>query len=86
LSAYTFPQEARIERVRLDAEYLHVDLMDGRKVSIPLSWIPTLAEAPSEEREKYEINPSRTMLTWDPARCGINDELTIANYLGVGER
>ena len=82
ISAYTFPRESRIDRVRFDAEYLHIDLTDGRKLAIPLRWIPTLAEASAEEREKYEINPGRTMLIWDPANCAINDELAIADYLG----
>ncbi len=81
ISAYTFPREARIEQVRFDDQYLHVVLADGRKVSVPLSWIPTLASAPPEEREKYEISPSRRMLVWDPAKCAINDELSIADYL-----
>ena len=86
VSAYTFPHEARIEQVRFDPEYLQVVLTDGRKLSVPLRWIPTLAAAPPEEREKYEINPSRTMLVWDPAKCAINDELSIADYLNPGRR
>lgn len=53
VSAYTFPIEARIHRVDFDAEYLHVQLTDGRKLSVPLWWIPTLYNAPAEEREKY---------------------------------
>ena len=86
VSAYTFPREARIEQARFDAEYLHVDLEDGRRLSVPLHWIPTLAGAPPEEREKYEINASRTMLVWDPARCSINEELSITDYLSPGPR
>ena len=86
VSAYTFPREARIEKVRFDHESLHVGLADGRRLSVPLCWIPTLADAPPEEREKYEINPSRTMLVWDPTKCAINDELSIADYLNPGDR
>ncbi len=48
----------------------------------PENGLPCLA--PLEELEKYEINPSRTMLVWDPARCAINDELSIADYLNPG--
>lgn len=81
-SAYTFPSEARIHAVYFDEEYLHVDLIDGRKLSLPLWWIPTLHNAPPEEREKYEINRNRTMLIWNPDRCTINDEVRIADYLG----
>jgi hypothetical protein len=82
ISAYTFPREARIHQVHFDEEYLHVELTDGRKLSVPLWWIPTLYNAPPEEREKYEINRSRTMIIWDPDKCAINDELRIADYLG----
>ena len=52
VSAYTFPREARIHTVRFDDEYLHVELTDGRMLSIPLWWIPTLHNASAEEREK----------------------------------
>jgi hypothetical protein len=82
ISAYTFPNEARIHQVSFDDEYIHVELTDGRMLSIPLWWIPTLHNAPAEEREKYTINRSRTMIVWDPGKCGINDELRIADYLG----
>jgi hypothetical protein len=81
VSAYTFPSEARIHRVRFDDKYIHIELMDERILSIPLWWIPTLYNALPEEREKYEINQSRTMLVWDPDKCAINDELRIADYL-----
>ena len=84
LSAYTFPREACIHLVRFDKEYMHVELTDGRVLSVPLWWIPTLHNATPEEREKYEINRSRTMIIWDPDKCAINDEVCIADYLGVG--
>ena len=83
LSAYTFPQEACIHRVWFAAERLHVELTDGREVAIPLWWIPTLHNAAPEDREKYEINQGRTMITWNPDQCGINDELRIADYLAA---
>ena len=86
ISAYTFPREARIHQVRFDDEYLQVELTDGRKLSVPLWWIPTLYNAPAEEREKYEINQSRTMLIWNPNRCAINDELRIADYLSPPQK
>ena len=48
LSAYTFPREARIHRVRFDDEYIHLELTDGRILSVPLRWIPTLYNASAE--------------------------------------
>ncbi|MCB0210385.1 MAG: DUF2442 domain-containing protein, partial [Anaerolineae bacterium] len=63
-------------------EYIHVTLTDGRRLSVPLWWIPTLYNATAEEREKYAINQSRTALIWDPEICAINDEFRITDYLG----
>ena len=82
LSAYTFPGEARIHSVRFDDEYIHLELTDGRILSVPLRWIPTLYNASAEDREKYELDRGRTMLIWDPEKCVINDELRVADYLG----
>ena len=82
ISVYTFPREACIHQVRFDEEYVHVELTDGRVLSVPLWWIPTLYNALPEEREKYTLNRSRTMIIWDPNKCAINDELRIDAYLG----
>jgi hypothetical protein len=80
-SAYTFPQVSLIHDVRFDEEYIHVDLTDGRILSIPLWWIPTVHNASPEERLKFEISRSRTMIIWDPDKGEINDELRIEDYL-----
>lgn len=81
ISAYTFPTETRIHQVRFDDNYIHIELTDERILSIPLWWIPTLYNASPEEREKYEVNHSRDMIIWDPDKCGINDEIAIADYM-----
>lgn len=82
VSAYTFPHEVRIHQVNFDDEYIHVMLTDGRKLSVPLWWIPTLYNAAAEDREKYAINQSRTALVWDPETCAINDEFRVLDYFG----
>jgi len=61
-SAYTFPREALLHRVRIDEDHMHLELTDGRMLSMPLSWIPTLHNATPEEREKYEISQDRKMI------------------------
>ncbi len=81
ISAYTFPTEAHLHHVRFDDEYIHLELTDGRRLSVPLWWIPTLYNAAPKEREKYEINRSRTVVIWDPEKCAINDELRLVDYL-----
>jgi len=81
-SDYTFPNDdPRIDRVWFDAEYMQVELEDGRRLFVPLWWIPSLYHAPPEEREKYRISKSRRMIFWDPDECTINDEVRIRDYL-----
>ncbi|GIK73105.1 MAG: hypothetical protein BroJett021_20930 [Chloroflexota bacterium] len=80
-SAYTFPSEALIHKVRFDDQYIHLDLTDGRILSIPLSWIPTLHNAAPAERQKFTISRDRKALIWDPDVRTINDELFIDDYL-----
>jgi len=82
INEYTFPTEVHIHEVKFDEKYMHVELTDGRIISIPLWWIPTLHNASDEDRDKFQINLSRKMIIWDPEKCGINDEINIADYLG----
>ena len=85
LSDYTFPKEVKIAGVRFDETYMHVTLTDERIISIPLKWIPSLYHAKPVDREKYKINQTKRMLVWDPAKCEINEEIRIEDYLGAGK-
>ena len=79
---YTFPKDATIHAVRIDEKHIHIELTDQRILSIPLWWIPTVHNASVEDRQKFEISQSRTMIIWNPDKCGINDEINITDYLG----
>ncbi len=46
--------DERVMDVRFDADYLIVDLMDGRTISTPLLWFPRLAKATAEQRAHWE--------------------------------
>jgi hypothetical protein len=47
-----------ISEVRIDDEVLGFSLADGRFISVPLAFYPTLALATREERGHFEINGS----------------------------
>lgn len=47
--------DERVKGVRIDADTLTVDLMDGRTISVPLAWYPRLANATPEQRVRWEI-------------------------------
>lgn len=46
--------DERIADVRIDDDYLTVELMDGRIVSAPLAWYPRLLDATPEARARWE--------------------------------
>jgi hypothetical protein len=55
-SAYTFPRESLIHNVRFDDDdYIHIELTDGRVLSVPLWWVPSVHNAPMEERDQPAI-------------------------------
>jgi hypothetical protein len=82
IEEYTFPKDAYIHAVRFDENFMRVALTDQRELSIPLWWIPTVYNASTKDREKFEISQDRTMIIWDPEKTSINDEINIADYLG----
>lgn len=86
IDKYMFPAEAHIHTVRFDEKYMHIELTDQRILSIPLWWIPTIYNASEEDRNKFEINQSRTMIIWDPEKCGVNDEISVADYMGPAKK
>ena len=45
--------DERIADVRIDDDYLTVELMDGRIISAPLAWYPRLLDATPEARANW---------------------------------
>lgn len=80
-TAYTFPEADLLDQVELDEESIHLRFTDGRILSIPLWWIPTVYHAAPEDRAKFEISRDRKMIIWDPEHGAINDELHVQDYL-----
>ena len=47
--------EPRIKEIRVTEDQIIADLMDGRTISIPLTWSWRLSEATPEQRSNFEI-------------------------------
>jgi hypothetical protein len=47
--------DERVKDVHLSDETLRVDLMDGRTITVPLTWYPKLLNASSEQRNNWQI-------------------------------
>jgi hypothetical protein len=78
---YTFPSGDTLEEVRFDDTYIHLHLVDGRIISIPLAWIPPLRDASPEERQKFYITDDRSAVVWDPDESEVNEILRLSDYL-----
>ena len=71
------PTTALVKSVRFDRCMMHVALMDGRIISVPIRWFPLLQEATPEQRERYEIGGGGISLHWPE----VDEDLSIANLL-----
>lgn len=58
------PCSALAKSVSFDEGMMHIDLTDGRQISVPISWFPLLRRATPEQREQYEIGGGGTSLHW----------------------
>jgi ATP-dependent Clp protease adapter protein ClpS/tetratricopeptide (TPR) repeat protein len=56
--------KARAKLVRFDAENMQVALVDGRMLSVPLTWFPELASASADQRQAWTIIEGARALAW----------------------
>lgn len=53
-----------IERVELNLAFLTLHLQSGRKLTLPISWLPRLAAVGPLERRTYEVKESGVKVCW----------------------
>ena len=61
-----------VTAIHINDERLAFDLEDGRKVSVPLSFYPTLMLASTAERAEYEI--CHSSVYWPKLDCDISSD------------
>ncbi len=71
------PTTALAKTIEFDNEMMHVSLIDGRIVSVPIIWFPLLYEASSEQRKNYEIGGGGISLHWEE----LDEDLSVANLM-----
>lgn len=68
--------------VQFEENILHVQLSDGRRVSLPLdaiSWLDWLAAASPEQRAGWTIEPGGYAVYWE----GLDDGFEVAHLLAL---
>ena len=67
----------RVADVRVTDEALEVWLRDGRRISAPLSWFPSLAAASAAQRAHWESAAAGHGIHWPD----IDEDLSVAGLL-----
>jgi hypothetical protein len=76
------PVTALAKAVEFDEEMMRVTFTDGRVLSVPLVWFPTLHNATPAQRKRYEIGGGGISLHW-PA---LDEDLSIAGLMAGVDR
>ncbi|MEM9253211.1 MAG: DUF2442 domain-containing protein [Planctomycetota bacterium] len=56
--------DERVTDVRCTEDTLTVDLRDGRTISVPLAWFPSLLKATSEQRANWQTSSAGYGIHW----------------------
>ena len=56
--------EARAEKVKVTGKELIVQLIDGRRLEVPLSWFPKLLHAAPAKRNRFRLIGDGIGLHW----------------------
>ena len=73
---------ARAQKVWFDNDNIWLLLLDGRQLSLPLVFFPTLLNAETDELNKYELSGGGLGIHWD----NLDEDLYVPNLLmGITE-
>jgi len=65
------------QSARVTSDALHVDLSDGRSISIPLAWYPRLAHATAEERKNWRSIAHGRGIHWE----SLDEDISVEGLL-----
>jgi hypothetical protein len=57
--------EVMASEVWFDFDMLHVRLLDGREISVPLEWFPNLIKATPEQRKNWRLIGKGIGIHWE---------------------
>lgn len=77
MASSTANPDPRAQRVQFEHEELIVDLVDGRRVSVPLTWFPRLLHATPAQRKKWELLGDGEGIHWPE----IDEDLSVVGLL-----
>ncbi|MGB0129953.1 MAG: DUF2442 domain-containing protein [Rhodocyclaceae bacterium] len=66
-----------VRSVRITQDSLHVDLADGRTISVPLAWYPRLLRATIEERKRWRLIAMGRGIHWE----AVDEDISVEGLL-----
>ncbi len=69
--------EALASDVWFDADSLHIRLVDGRELSVPLEWFSKLRNATDKQRDKWRLIGRGVGIHWDE----LDEDISISALL-----
>lgn len=69
--------DARAIRVSFDQDNLHVQLSDGRKISVPLEWFPRLRSATPKQLRNWRLIGDGVGIHWED----LDEDISIEGLL-----
>lgn len=71
--------EPMASEVWFDANMMHVRLLDGREISVPLEWFPRLRSATDDQKKKWRLIGRGIGIHWEE----LDEDISIASLLGA---
>jgi len=63
--------------VRCDDEMLRIELADGREISVPLEWFPSLRDATEAQRSNWRLIGRGVGIHWED----LDEDISVAGLL-----
>ena len=71
--------EPMASEVWFDANMMHVRLLDGREISVPLEWFPRLRSATDDQKKKWRLIGRGIGIHWEE----LDEDISIVSLLGA---
>ncbi len=76
-SSVARPLDAKASQVWFDSDMMHVRLVDGRELGVPIEWFPRLRQANEAQRENWRLIGNGVGIHWDE----LDEDLSVAGLL-----
>jgi hypothetical protein len=71
--------EAKAFDVKVGDDMIHVLLLDGREISVPLEWFPKLRDATTAQRKNWRLIGGGYGIHWED----LDEDISVAELLAV---